>query len=49
LRPLHGIQESESRIDDARVRPIAAELDADGAMQLDDVLNGQVMDGVFSR
>jgi hypothetical protein len=49
LRPLHAVEKAESRIDNARVRLIAAELDADGAMQLDDVLNGQVMDGVFSR
>jgi hypothetical protein len=32
LRPLHAVEESESRIDDAGMCLIAAELDADGAV-----------------
>jgi hypothetical protein len=37
------------RIDDARLRLVAAELDADGAVQLDDVLNAEVTNSAVSR
>jgi hypothetical protein len=37
------------RIDDTRLRLVAAELRADGAMQLDDVLNAEVTNAAVSR
>jgi hypothetical protein len=42
----HGVGEAELRVDDSRMRLMAAELDRDRPVQLDDVLRGQVADGV---
>src|SRR4051812_29764782 len=49
LRPLHAVEKSERGIDHARMGLVAAELHADRAMKLDDVLNGQVTDAAVSR
>jgi hypothetical protein len=46
---LHGIQQSELRVDDAWICLIAAKLDADAAMQLDDILNCQVTGPAISQ
>ena len=42
LRTLHGIDEPELRLDDAGLRLIAAELQADGAVQLDEIGDAEV-------
>jgi len=39
---LHGVEQTELRFDDAGMRLIAAELDADRAMQLNQVRNAEV-------
>src|ERR1043165_6147474 len=49
LRPLHGVDEAELRVDDAGMRLRAAELRGDGAVQLDDVPHRQVADTAVSR
>jgi len=46
---LHGVEQTELRLDDARMRLIAAELDADRAMQFDQVGNAQVARAAVSR
>lgn len=46
LRALNSIEKTELRLDDARLRLIAAELRADCAMQIDEILNGEVTDAV---
>ena len=42
LRPLHGVEQTELRFNDARMRLIAAEFDADRAMQFDQIRNAEV-------
>ena len=44
LRALHGVEETELRLDDAGMRLVAAELGGDGAMQIDEVLNREIPD-----
>ena len=48
LRTLHRVEQSELRFDDARLRLIAAELRADGAMKLDEVLDGEIANAALS-
>jgi hypothetical protein len=42
LRALNGADETELRLDDARLRGVPAELRGDGLVQVDQILNGQV-------
>ena len=42
LRALHGVEQAKLRFDDAGMRLIAAELDADGAMQFDQIGNAEI-------
>ena len=49
LRTLNGVEKSELRFDDARLRLIAAELRADCAMQIDEILNRQIAYAAVSR
>src|SRR5207237_164087 len=46
LRTLHRIDQTELRFDDAGLRLIAAELGADRAMQLDEILDAEVTNAV---
>jgi hypothetical protein len=39
---LHGVEQAELRLDDAGMRLIAAELDADGAVDLNKIGNAEV-------
>ena len=48
LRTLNGVEKSELRFDDAGLRLVAAELRADRAMEIDEVLNGQIADAAVS-
>jgi len=48
LRTLHGVDEPELRLDDARMRLRASELNADCAMKIDEVLNGEVADAAVN-
>ena len=49
LRPLHGVDQSELRLDHSRMRLRSAELDADRAMQLDQILNREIANAAVSR
>jgi hypothetical protein len=49
LRPLHGVEQAELRFDDAGLRLVAAELNADRAMQLDQVRDAEVSRAALSR
>ncbi|HWW61083.1 MAG TPA: hypothetical protein VN181_06940 [Thermoanaerobaculia bacterium] len=50
LRALDGVEETELRVDDAGVRLIAAELEADGFVQVDEILNREITNAAaFSR
>lgn len=49
LRPLDGVEETELRLDDTGMRLRSAELGADGAMQVDEVLNREVANASVSR
>ena len=49
LRTLDGVEEPELRVDDTRVRGVSAEFGADGLVELDDVLNGEVAKAAVSR
>ena len=42
LRPLHGVEQAELRFDDAGMGLIAAEFNADGAMQFDQIRNAEI-------
>jgi hypothetical protein len=42
LRTLDGVDETELRFDDARMRLRSAKLGTDGAMEIDEILNRQV-------
>jgi hypothetical protein len=48
LRPLHGVDESELRFDDARMRLRSAKLEADRAVKIDEVLNGEIPNAAVS-
>jgi len=49
LGTLDGVDQTELRFDDAGMRLVAAELRADGAMEVDEVLDGEVADSAVSR
>src|SRR5438309_11516112 len=49
LRALHGVDQTELRLDDAGMRGGAAELRADRAMQLNQILDGEISDAAVSR
>src|SRR5436305_5559760 len=49
LRSLDGVEQSELRVDDAGMRLIAAKLDADRAMQFDQVSDAEVSSAAVSR
>ena len=49
LRTLDGVDQSELRLDHAGMGLRAAELDAYGAVKIDQVLNGQVTNAAVSR
>ena len=50
LRTLNRVEQAELRFDDARLRLRAAELGADGAMKLDQILNAEIANAAdFSR
>jgi len=49
LRALNSIEKPELRLDDAWLRLIAAELRADCAMQIDEILNGEIANAAVSR
>ena len=46
LWALNCVEKSELGFDDAGLRLISAELRADGAMEIDEILNGQIADAV---
>ena len=48
LRTLHGIEQSELRLDDTGLRLRASEFRADRAMQFDEILNGEITDAAVS-
>ena len=49
LGTLNGVEKSELRFDDAGLRLIAAELRADCAMKIDEILDRQVAYAAVSR
>ena len=49
LRPLHRVEKSELRIDDAGMRLRATEFRADRAVQFDDVLHRQIANAPVNR
>ena len=50
LRALDGVEQPELRVDHAGIRLVAAELDADRAVQFDQILNAEVSRaGTLSR
>ena len=49
LGALNGVEKSELRFDDAWLRLMAAELRADCAMQIDEILNRQIAYAAVSR
>ena len=49
LRPLNRVDQSELRFDDSGMGLRAAELRADRAMKVDEVLNGQIANAAVSR
>lgn len=49
LRALDGVEQTELRLDDARMRGVSAEFGADGFVQLDDVLDRKVANAAVSR
>jgi hypothetical protein len=49
LRPLNGVDQSELRFDDAGMGLRAAELRADRAMKIDEILNRQIANAAVSR
>lgn len=48
LRALHGVDQSELRLDHTRMRLGAAELGADRAVQIDEILHGEVANAAVS-
>lgn len=48
LRALHGVDQPELRLDDTGLRLISAELGADGLVQVDEILNGQIANTAVS-
>ena len=49
LRTLDGIDQPELRFDDAGMRLRAAEFDADCAMKIDEILDGEVANAAVNR
>jgi hypothetical protein len=49
LRSLDGVDQSELRIDDPWMRLRAAKFDADRAMKIDEILDGEISDAAVNR
>ena len=48
LRPLDGVDETELRFDNSGMRLIASEFETHGAMEIDEILNGEIPNAAVS-